>query len=278
MLQNNTARLEEAVVAYREALKEQTRENAPSLWASTQSSLAEVLAMLGDHENNTARFEEGVAAYREALKELTRERAPPQWATIQVGLGHALTKLGESENNTARLEEAVAAYREALKERTREGTSLDWATVLQGLAEARENLGYAQFLSGDFVAAALNLREAADGNAYPMLWLYLADTRSGGKNAKRDLQQGAKSLRPEEWPSPVIEFFLGRRTPTAMLAAAQAPNEQCEAQFYLGEWHLLRNKRADATAALRKAIETCPADFNEYIAATVELKRLESGP
>jgi tetratricopeptide (TPR) repeat protein len=268
--------LEEAVAAYCEVLKEQTRERAPLDWASTQTLLGGVLTTLGAGENNTARLEEAVAAYREALKELTRERAPPQWAAIQFGLGIALTTLGERENNTARLEEAVAAYREALKERTREGTSLDWAAVLQGLAEAQENLGYAQFVRGDFVAAALNLREAADGNAYPMLWLYLADTRSGGKNAKRDLQKGAESLRPEEWPSPVIEFFLGRRTPTAMLGAARAPNEQCEAQFYLGEWHLLRDKRADAIAALRKAMETCPADFNEYIGAAAELKRLES--
>ena len=117
MRENNTARLEEAVAAYREALKEQTRENAPPLWASTQSSLAGALTTLGMRENNTARLEEAVAAYREALKEQTRENAPPLWASTQSGLAGVLTTLGESENNTARLEEAVAAYREALKDR-----------------------------------------------------------------------------------------------------------------------------------------------------------------
>jgi tetratricopeptide (TPR) repeat protein len=232
--------------------------------------------MLGARENDTAHLEQAVVAYREALKEQTRERAPQQWVLIQAGLGDVLVMLNERESRTPRLEEAIVAYREALKERTREDVPIDWAAVLKRLAEAQENLGYALYDRGDFAAAARNFRDAANGtSAYPMLWLYLADTRSGAKDAIRDLQKSAASLRPEEWPSPVIEFFLGRLTPTAMLAAARGLNERCEAQFYLGQWYLLLDKRADAIAALRKAIETCPAEFNEYIGAVAELMRLE---
>ena len=62
-------RLEEAVAAYREALKERTRERVPLEWAKTQNNLGNALSTLGERESGTARLQEAVAAYREALKE-----------------------------------------------------------------------------------------------------------------------------------------------------------------------------------------------------------------
>ena len=273
--ESSIARLEQAAAAFREALKEQTRERGSALWASTQSALGGVLAVLGAQESGTARLREAAVAYREALKEQTRDRAPQQWALIQASLGDVLVALNERENGTARLEEAVGAYREALKERTREGVPLDRAAILKKLAEAQENLGYALYDRGDFAAAAFNLRDAANGTSvYPKLWLYLADTRSGGKNAQRDLQKSAAGLNPAEWPYPVVELYLGRRSPAALIAAGVTPAERCEAQFYLSQWQLLQKKRADAIQALRMAVEACPRDFNEYAGAVAELKRL----
>src|SRR5271166_2757014 len=67
----------EAVAAYREALKERTRERAPLDWATTQNNFGTALATLGERESGTGKLEEAVAAYREALKEWTRERAAP---------------------------------------------------------------------------------------------------------------------------------------------------------------------------------------------------------
>ena len=78
-----TARLEEAVAAYRAALEERTRERVPLDWATTQNNLGAALATLGERESGTARLEEAVAAYRAALQERTRERAPLDWATTQ---------------------------------------------------------------------------------------------------------------------------------------------------------------------------------------------------
>ena len=66
----------EAVAAYREALKERTRERVPLDWAMTQNNLGNALFRLGERESGTARLEEAVAAYREALQERTRERVP----------------------------------------------------------------------------------------------------------------------------------------------------------------------------------------------------------
>jgi tetratricopeptide (TPR) repeat protein len=139
--ESDTARLEAAVEAYREALKEWTRERVPLDWARTQNNLGIVLQRLGERESGTARLEAAVAAYHEALKELTHERVPLQWATTQMNVGTALLMLGERERGTARLEAAVEAYHEALKERTRERVPLDWAMTQNNLGVALLSLG-----------------------------------------------------------------------------------------------------------------------------------------
>src|SRR6516162_3953120 len=125
--ESGPTKLEGALAAFREALKEQTRERAPLDWAKTQASLGNALYTLGVRENSTAKYEEAVAAYREALKERTRERVPLDWGRTQINLGNAILELAEHESGTAKLEEAVAAYREALKERTHERAPLEWA-------------------------------------------------------------------------------------------------------------------------------------------------------
>jgi exonuclease VII small subunit len=128
--ESGTARLEEAVAAYRDdALKERTHERVPLQWAMTQVNLGTALEVLGERESGTAKLEEAVAAYRDALKERTRERVPLDWAVTQIHLGNALQTLGERESGTARLEEAVSAYRDALKEKTRERVPLQWAVT-----------------------------------------------------------------------------------------------------------------------------------------------------
>jgi tetratricopeptide (TPR) repeat protein len=81
--ETGTGKLEEAVLAYREALKERTRERVPLDWAGTQNNLGNVLEVLGKRETGIGKVEEAVVAYREALKERTRERVPLDWAMTQ---------------------------------------------------------------------------------------------------------------------------------------------------------------------------------------------------
>ena len=128
-----TARLEEAVTAYRDALLECTRDGVPLDWAMTQNNLGNALTRLGERESGTARLEEAVTAYREALLERTRDSVPLDWATTQNNLGNALQALGarkndqgaESQNdlgsatklfNTARETEARSSSAEAVRE------------------------------------------------------------------------------------------------------------------------------------------------------------------
>ena len=73
----------------------------------------------------------------------------------------------------------------------------------------------------------------------------------------------------------MIDFYLGRRPLDDMMSAAVRPNERCQAQFYLGEWQLLKGNAAQARATLQiAAADTCQQTFNEYEGAVWELKRL----
>jgi tetratricopeptide (TPR) repeat protein len=90
-----TARLEQAVNAFREALKERTRKRVPLNWAATQNNLGIALSNLGEREAGTARLEQAVNAFREALKERTSERVPLDWATSTGNQGVAFMLLAE---------------------------------------------------------------------------------------------------------------------------------------------------------------------------------------
>jgi hypothetical protein len=72
----------------------------------------------------------------------------------------------------------------------------------------------------------------------------------------------------------VVELFLGQRTAEATLAAPATPDDRCEAQFYIGEWQLLRADRPAAIESLKSAVRTCPKDFVVATDAQAELKRL----
>ena len=139
--ESGTVRLEQAVVAYRAALEECTRDRVPLDWATTQNNLGNALLALGRRESGTARLEQAVAAFRAALEERTRDRVPLDWAMTQNNLGNALLALGRRESGTARLEQAVAAYRAALEEMTRDRVPLDWAATQNNLGNALAALG-----------------------------------------------------------------------------------------------------------------------------------------
>jgi hypothetical protein len=71
--ERGTEHLEASVAAYRDALKELTRERAPLGWARTQYSIGCALGILGDRQSGTQQLKESVRAielargvYREA--------------------------------------------------------------------------------------------------------------------------------------------------------------------------------------------------------------------
>jgi lipoprotein NlpI len=137
-------------------------------------------------------------------------------------------------------------------------------------------LGAARYDAGDFKGASADLLRSIeiDEDAYAMLYRFLARSRAG-EAAEAELKANAGRLKTEEWPFAVTELYLGKRSPAATLAAAATPEHKCEAQFYLGQWHIVKGNRADAETALRAAVDTCPKSVAEYRAAVAELKRLK---
>lgn len=65
--ESGTARLEEAVEAYREALKEYTRERVPLQWATTQNNLGNALSRLGERTGDRVKFAEARKAIEGAF-------------------------------------------------------------------------------------------------------------------------------------------------------------------------------------------------------------------
>ena len=192
--ESGTARLEEAIAAYRAALEENTRERVPLEWAMTQNNLGNALLRLGERESGTARLEEAVAAYRAALEERTRERVPLDWAMTQMNLGLALETLGERESVTAWLTEAVAADRAALEENTRERVPLQWAKAQHGLGNALAALAERQKNARLMEEAVKAMSGAVDvyrqaGESY---WLPIAQQRVTKMQAELTALRGSR--------------------------------------------------------------------------------------
>ena len=164
------------------------------------------------------------------------------------------------------VDRAIADYNEAI----RLDPKLDLAFASRG---------YAYFSLGDFTSSASDLLRANELNyiykASAMLWRYLAREHLAQDGAA-ELSANAARLKNKDWPYPVIDFYLGRRSQDAMRTAAGKPDEKCEAAFYAGEWQLLRGDKTQAKATLQIAADTCPKDFREYYGAVSELKRINT--
>jgi hypothetical protein len=71
--ESGTARLEEAVAAYRAALEERTRARVPLDWATTQMDLGNALAVLAERQRSSARMEEALTCRHRQLGEASPE-------------------------------------------------------------------------------------------------------------------------------------------------------------------------------------------------------------
>jgi tetratricopeptide (TPR) repeat protein len=136
--------------------------------------------------------------------------------------------------------------------------------------------GQAKFLQANFEDAASDYARFVQfhrDEPYTILRLYLARARSGQPSGAAELESSAAALKQPDWPFPVVELFLGRKTAAETLAAATTPDQRCEAQYYIGEWYLQRGEKTAALPALQAAADTCPKAFDEFQLAQFELRR-----
>jgi tetratricopeptide (TPR) repeat protein len=187
------------------------------------------------------------------------------------------TKAIELDSNPAR----IYIQRGGVYE-TRSETALALADYAKAVELEPQNYAYVRGLGAvkygmaDFPGAAADMARALElkADAYSMLFRYLARSRAG-EAAGSELETNAARLTSKDWPYAAVELYLGKRTPAATLGSTKKPNERCEAQFYIGQWHVVKGNTAEAATALKAAVDTCPKTFVEYQAAVAELKRIK---
>jgi len=143
-------------------------------------------------------------------------------------------------------------------------------------ASAYKWRGLAQFYKGNFSDAAadfLHSQQLVD-SPYTVLERFLSLARSGAPTTTTELEASLARLKGGEWPSPLLELFLGRKSPEAVLAVAGNPAQRCEANYQIGQWQLLRGDKPQAITLFKAAIDTCPKTELELPGALVELQRL----
>lgn len=142
------------------------------------------------------------------------------------------------------------------------------------------NRGRLWLYSGNLSQAQQDLSRAVElypSDSYNVIWLYLSRARgtSHAQNgpAEEELAKNAAKLNLTKWPGPVIELFLGKDSPKAVLQAASDQNpvkqkgQECEANFYIAENHALHGQQSAAQGSFREAVKICPRNYFFYESA-----------
>lgn len=255
--ESGSARLEEAVGAWRATLQAWTRDRVPQDWALAQSNLGNALALLAARESGTARLEEALAAQRAALEETPRDRAPLEWARTQNFLGNVLWMLGEREGGAARLEEAIVAYRAALEETRRDRAPRDWARTQNSLGTALRTLGERDGDTAHLEAAVRAFRcalEESTRDRVPLEWARTQNNLGAALATLGDREDGTAHLE---------EAVAAYRAALEEWTRDRVPLDWASTQNNLGAALRLLGERESGTARLEEAIAAYRAALEE---------------
>ncbi|MGA9092322.1 MAG: tetratricopeptide repeat protein [Bradyrhizobium sp.] len=210
----------------------------------------------GDLYKSKGDFSRAIADMNEAI------RLDPNYAPAYFTRGRLSYLLG---NNPAALEDFTKSIKLAPED-----------------ASAYFNRGIAYYIIGGRTADAVaDFKKATELNpkdAYAALWRDLAERRN---NAPSHLSEAAKQLDMTVWPAPVIRRFLGELDTEQTFGAAFDTDpktklaQTCEANFYSGEFALLKKNKKEAQRLLKLAADDCPITFVESTAAIAELIALK---
>jgi lipoprotein NlpI len=185
--------------------------------------------------------------------------------------GEALETKAADLSSLRKFDEALEAYRVAEKR------TPDSKELLYGR-------GRLYYYWGKYAEAEQDLRRAlgvagSHEYSYYLAWLYMASVRAG-KEGSREIEPFLSDGSRSEWPGPVVDMFLGSLAPEELLAIAQRTDErtavlqQCEAQFFIGQYHLLKGQNDQAELAFRKSRATGIRQYMEYQYSGWELDAL----
>jgi len=226
----------------------------------TTERLAVAYFWRGNAWRNRDNLQRAIADFTEAIRLNPKYHAAYGWR-------------GELLGDTGDYDGAVANYTDAIK-------------VFPDDDYLIGSRGYAHFYRGDFLTSADDLRRAIQlhrGSSHnedraPMLYLALARV---GQDGSADLQSEVDVLKELNYKIPnykvplIFDLFLGRSPPEAVLAAVDSRRIQCRTDFYVGEWHFIRNNRDEARRRLQLAsAKQCDFIHPTYQGAVAELKRM----
>ncbi len=175
-----------------------------------------------------------------------------------------------------------AAYYEH-RDANRANADLDKAIALDPLeVRALNQRGRLAFADANYTGAVNDWTQAWRGDrrdlgiheAYLALWIFMLEARGTVEKANFGLAQRAAEIEGKIWPYPVASFYLGQMSAADLDAAAADADQKCEANFYIGEWHVLAGDTASAAKRFEQALASCPPNFIERRMAELEAKRL----
>ena len=191
-------------------------------------------------------------------------RLKPSSADAYFGRGWAHEKAGDAN-------QAIRDYSEAI----RLGKNSSQAYFSRGILQFYRN---STGMAADDFSAVLQ-QGSKQLRPYALIWMYLSQARSG-IDGRESLRTYGANMDLTTWPGILVSYYLGDVTSDRVLSAAQSPNpktqreNECVANFFLGQDRLVRGDKAGAADYFRKTIATGVTSYRQYTAAEEELRRL----
>jgi len=161
----------------------------------------------------------------------------------------------------------------------------DFSTAIKlkpEFSKAYWNRGFHYFVQGQLIDAERNLNQAYQLNQsdlYNALWLHIIRKKNG--NNIDILKSKYSESNSDEWPGPLIALFNGKssiervRFMNAKRDAHKAHENECEANFFIGEYELMRERTTEAVKLFNHVADSCKTTINA-IAAKAELRLLKT--
>ncbi|MBW3139934.1 lipoprotein NlpI [Ferrimonas balearica] len=117
---------------------------------------------------------------------------------------------------------------------------------------------------------------------YRVIWLYLAELNTDPEGAQARLRYNRTQLDDADWATGLVDLYLGRIEPAALLAGSRAgiDNQRalaerlCEAYFYLGKKARMEGRPQEAINLYKLALATNIYEFVEHRYALVEMREI----
>ena len=146
--------------------------------------------------------------------------------------------------------------------------------------------GWLHFYDGQFEGAMTDFKHVLTSNPkdiYRLLWIYIVAAHQQ-EDPLQTIQNLASNRNLDKWPGSLVRFYLGQINEQKLLDMISVKNSEkssdkilgvnCEAFYYLGEYHLNLGAKDKARKYFEKAIETGKSSFTEYKNAQFQLNRI----